>query len=234
MVGSTPWCKCGPMSDDAITSHDHGTAPSERTRLRRGAHHGTHDPSVIRSIIDAAAMCHVAVVTASGPMALPMAHGRIGDVLYLHGALANSVLGAGVGAQMSVTFTELDGLVIARSAFHNSMNYRCVVVFGAGRRVEGEEAIEGLRAVADHVVPTWDAGRPPSEAEIRRTLVVALPMSETSAKIRSGDPIDELEDINGPWWAGTVPLDRGWGRPIPSADLPAGIAVPDPVAQLGR
>lgn len=206
-------------------------APSERVRLRRGAARGEHDPAVIRAILDEGMVAHVGVTTAEGPVVLPMAYGRTEDTLYLHGAVANALLGAGGDAELCVTVTLVDGLVLARTPFHNSMNYRCVVVRGRGRRVEDPaERLDALRRITDHVVPTWADGRPPSESELRRTLVVAVPLTEASAKLRAGDPVDEPEDLTGPHWAGTVPMHTTFGSPTPAADLHEGVDVPDTVA----
>ncbi len=211
---------------------DPAQPPSRRSTVRRGARRASYDQTTIRAILDDALICHVAVDTESGPLVLPMAYGRIEDILYLHGAASNGVLNAAADGEMCVTVTELDGLVFARSAFHNSMNYRCVVVRGRGRRVDGDEKVAGLRSVADHVVATWDNGREPTMTEVRSTVVVALSLHEASAKVRSGDPLDEPEDLSGPWWAGTVALRQGWAEPVDAHDLNAEVAVPAPVAGL--
>ena len=209
-------------------------APTARTRLRRGVLRADYEPATVRSIVDAAPICHVAVDTTDGPLALPMAHGRIDDSLYLHGALANSLLRSALDTAMCATFTCLDGLVIARSPFHNSMNYRCAVVLGTPQLVDDEaEKLRGLRAVSEHVLPAWEHGRPPDAAELRRTMLVSLSLQEASAKVRSGDPVDEPEDLDGPWWAGTVPCETRWGSPVDSSDLAAGIAVPEGIAAVG-
>ncbi|MGI9577841.1 MAG: pyridoxamine 5'-phosphate oxidase family protein [Microthrixaceae bacterium] len=210
------------------------SAPSARTRVRRGANRADYEIATVLSIIDAAPICHVAVTTGTGPLALPMAHGRIDDTLYLHGALANSLLGAGIEGGLSATFTCLDGLVVARSPFHNSMNYRCAVVMGTPSRVDGAEKLDALRAVSEHVAPLWSHGRPPSDAELRRTLVLAVGIEEASAKVRSGDPVDEPEDLDGPWWAGTLPLTSTWGAPSPASELAAGIEVPAAIADFAK
>ena len=210
-------------------------APSERVRLRRGAARGDYDPATVRAILDDALIAHVGVHTDDGPLVLPMAFGRTDDLLYLHGASANGLLRAAVGVELCATVTEVDGLVLARTPFHNSMNYRSVVIRGTGRRVDDpDEHLEALRLITDHVVATWDDGRPPSESDLRRTLVLALPLDEASAKVRSGDPVDEPEDLDGPHWAGTVALGRRWGPPRRSADLRAGIEAPaDVIVRFG-
>ena len=207
-------------------------APSERVRLRRGAARGDHDRATIRAILDDALIAHVGVVTDDGPLVLPMAFGRTDDLLYLHGATANGLLRAAVDVELCATVTEVDGLVLARTPFHNSMNYRSVVIRGTGRRVDDpEEHLEALRLISDHVVATWDHGRAPSASDLRRTLVVALPLTEASTKVRRGDPGDEPQDLDGPHWAGTVPLGRQWGAPRRAADVGPGIVAPSTVVE---
>jgi nitroimidazol reductase NimA-like FMN-containing flavoprotein (pyridoxamine 5'-phosphate oxidase superfamily) len=207
--------------------HAPTTAPSDRVRLRRGAARGDYDRATVREILDDALIAHVGVMTDDGPLVLPMAFGRTDDVLYLHGASANGLLRAAIDVELCATVTEVDGLVLARTPFHNSMNYRSVVVRGTGRRVDDpDEHLAALRLITDHVVATWDDGRPPSESDLRRTLVLALPLDEASAKVRRGDPGDEPADLDGPHWAGTVDLGRRWGRPRRSGDLRPGIEAP--------
>jgi nitroimidazol reductase NimA-like FMN-containing flavoprotein (pyridoxamine 5'-phosphate oxidase superfamily) len=206
---------------------------SDRVRLRRMAQRGCYDRDAVFAVLDAGLIAHVGVVSDDGPVVLPMAYGRSDDWLYLHGSVANAALRAAVGADICVTVTLVDGIVVARSPFHNSMNYRSVVVRGTARRVDdAEERLAALRAVSDHVTPTWDAGRPPTQGELRATLVVAVALVEMSAKVRSGDPIDERADLDGPYWAGHVPIASSWGRPIPSADLRDRVDVPTAIASM--
>jgi nitroimidazol reductase NimA-like FMN-containing flavoprotein (pyridoxamine 5'-phosphate oxidase superfamily) len=203
------------------------TPASERVRLRRRPDRGDYDPETVRAILDAGVVAHVGVATEDGPIVLPMAYGRTDDLLYLHGSAANSMLRAARGTEICVTVTLLDGLVFARTAFHNSMNFRSVVVRGRAKPVtDPDEHAAALRTISDHVVANWDLTRPPTAKEIKQTLVVALPLREASAKIRTGDPIDEPEDLAGPHWAGTVPLVQTWGAPVPAADLRPGIGAP--------
>ena len=205
-------------------------APSDRVRLRRTATRGRYDRDAVHAVLDAGMVAHVGVSTPEGPVVLPMAYGRDDDTLYLHGASANALLGAGVDAELCATVTLLDGLVLARTPFHNSMNFRCVVVRGRGRRItDPDEHRAALVRITDHVVATWDLGRPPSDSELRRTLVLALPLTEASVKVRRGDPVDEPEDVAGPHWAGTVAVRTTFGEPVPAADLAEGVAVPDGV-----
>lgn len=207
---------------------------SDRVRVRRSAARGNYEPAVALAILDEGTFAHVGVQTERGPIVLPMAYGRIDDTLYLHGAAANALLNEGAGAEVCVTVTLVDGLVLARSVFHHSVNYRSVVVRGRARKVDGAEKEAGLRAVTDHIVARWDDARGPNDAELRQTLVLALPLTEMSAKIRTGDPIDDDEDRAGPWWAGVVPLTQAWGPASAAADLDPDLDVPSPVQRLGQ
>ena len=221
---------------EATTSTGNGTsAPSAQTRLRRMAERGRYGGDEVREILDAGLIAHVGVDTPDGPLVLPMAYGRDDEHLYLHGALANHLLKSGEGAEICVTVTHLDGLVMARTPFHNSMNYRCVVVRGLARRIDDAAAKErALRLVTDHIVANWDTARPPSAEDLRATLVLELPLTEASAKVRSGDPVDDAEDMAGNWWAGVVPLTTQFEPPTPAADLTEGIATPPAVADLAH
>jgi len=206
---------------------------SDRVRLRRGANRAEYDREAILRILDAGLVAHVGVATPDGPIVLPMAYGRTDEWLYLHGSVANALLRAAVGNDVCVTVTLVDGIVVGRCPFHNSMNYRGVVIRGVARRVEDpDEHRLALRLISDHVVPTWDTAREPTPTEIRKTMVVAVPLVEMSAKVRQGDPVDEPEDLDGPHWAGHVPIRSEWCEPVPSADLRDGIPVPGAIAAL--
>ncbi len=184
-------------------------------------------------ILDVGLIAHVGVFAPDGPLVLPMAYGHDGEHLFLHGAVANHLLGTGAGQEISVTVTCLDGLVMARTPFHNSMNYRSAVIRGTARRVDGDERKGyALKLVTDHVVENWDSGRPPSSSDLRKTLVLEVPLSEASAKVRSGDPVDEPEDIAGPWWAGVVPVIARFGPPSASADFTGDSGPPAAIAAL--
>jgi nitroimidazol reductase NimA-like FMN-containing flavoprotein (pyridoxamine 5'-phosphate oxidase superfamily) len=211
--------------DDGI-----GQPTSERVTLRRGASRAAYGLDVVHAILDAGLVAHVGVPTESGPIVLPMAYGRTDDTLYLHGSAANAMLRAARSTEICATVTIVDGLVFARSPFHNSMNYRSVVVRGLARPVDDPaEHLEALRLISNHVVDNWEHGRAPNPVEIRKTMAIAVPLDESSAKVRVGDPLDEPEDLDGPHWAGTVPLRYSWDRPIPAADLGAGIETPPPI-----
>jgi nitroimidazol reductase NimA-like FMN-containing flavoprotein (pyridoxamine 5'-phosphate oxidase superfamily) len=206
---------------------------TDRVRLRRLPDRGSYDRAAILGVLDAGMIAHVGVGTDQGPVVLPMAYGRTDDDLYLHGSVANAALRAGVGRDVCVTVTIVDAIVVGRTPFHNSMNYRSVVVRGTARQVDDPaELLAALRAVSDHVVPTWETGRPPTPSELRQTLVLAVPLIEASAKVRSGGPIDDPGDLDGPHWAGHVPIIRVWDTPLPSADLPDGVTVPADIAAL--
>jgi hypothetical protein len=206
---------------------------SDRVRVRRGAIRAEYDRAAILEVLDAGLIAHVGVVTDSGPIVLPMAYGRSDDWLYLHGSAANAALRAAAGRDVCVTVTIVDGIVVGRSPFHNSMNYRGVVVRGTARSVDDRtEHVEALRLVSDHVVATWETGRAPTELEIRKTMVIAVPLVEMSAKIRTGDPIDEPEDLEGPHWGGHVPIRSVWEPAVPALDLHDGVEVPPAIRSL--
>ena len=203
--------------------------PSERTRVRRRAQRGRYDRETVHAILDEGLVCHLAFAPDGQPCVLPTAYARAGDTLYLHGSPANRMLRhlAG-GLPVCVAVTLLDGVVLARSAFHHSMNYRSVVVFGTARVVtEAGEKARAMRALVEHVAPgrSRDA-RAASAAELAQTLVLALPLDEASAKVRSGPPIDAEEDLGFACWAGVVPLRLAPGAPVADPGLPPGLVAP--------
>lgn len=207
---------------------------SPASTIRREAHRAAYDRDTVHEILDASALAHVGLVAADGrPVVIPTLFGRREDVLYLHGSVASRLVRtlAG-GVDCSVEVTLVDGLVLARSAFLHSMNYRSVVVFGRARRVEGDEALLGLRTISDHLLPgRWDEARGPSELELRQTAVLALSIDEASAKVRTGGPSEEEpEDIALDIWAGVLPVDTRFGTPIPADDLVEGIPLSSAVA----
>jgi hypothetical protein len=182
---------------------------TERTRLHRRPARASYDAAVVHAILDAGLVCDVGFVEAGRPVVIPTAYVRVDDALVVHGAAKNRTLVAlAAGAEFCCTVTLLDGLVLARSAFHHSVNYRSVVVFGRGEAVEDEaEKVRLLHAFFDHLYPgRWDAVRPPTPAELRATLVVRLPLAEVSAKRRSGPPLDDEADYALPVWAGVAPV----------------------------
>jgi hypothetical protein len=185
------------------------TAPSDRTRVRRLPQRAAYDRSIIDAILDEALSCHVGLAMGEQPFVVPTIHWRIGDELYLHGSAASRMLEHGGGsAPLCVTVTLVDGLVLARSAFHHSMNYRSVVLLAEARVVtERAEKLAALAALVNRFAPgRSDHVRAPSDLELKATLLLALPIAEASAKIRSGGPIDDGEDLSLPVWAGVVPV----------------------------
>ncbi|MEZ5246999.1 MAG: pyridoxamine 5'-phosphate oxidase family protein [Acidimicrobiales bacterium] len=206
---------------------------SPRTTVRRGANRAVYEDERIREILDAGLIAHVGVQTPDGPLVLPMAYGRDDTTLYLHGAAANHLLGTGDGHEICATVTQVDGLVMARTPFHNSMNYRSVVVRGRATKITDKAAkLRALKIITDHVVENWDLGRDVSDVDERKTLVLEMPLAEASAKVRAGDPIDEPDDMAGPWWAGVIPVETRFGTPYPAADLTGTNPVPDAYTTL--
>jgi nitroimidazol reductase NimA-like FMN-containing flavoprotein (pyridoxamine 5'-phosphate oxidase superfamily) len=200
-------------------------AKTERTTLRRLAARGTFDRAAANAILDEAYIAHVGFVVDGEPRVLPMTYGRDDEVLYLHGAVGNAMLRASAGTEVCVTVTLLDGLVLARSAFHHSMNYRSVVLLGRAEKVvDDDEAARAFEVIVDHVVPGRSrVARAPSPAEVRKTLVLRLPIEEGSAKVRSGGAIDDEDDLGLPVWAGHVPLRLVPGEPVANDDLAPGL-----------
>lgn len=193
---------------------------SDRTQLHRKPARGSHDRAVVEAILDEALVCHVAFVSPRGPVVLPTTCVRIADRLYVHGSAANGMLRTlSEGIDVSVAATLLDGLVLSRTAFHHSVNYRSVVVFGRATRVDDvAEKQRALAALIDKLVPGRSAEcRAPNDAELAATLVLALPIEEASAKVRSGPPLpDDPPDAQLSYWAGVIPVITSRGTPIPA------------------
>ena len=213
------------------------TSPTARTTVKRRAQRGVYEHAAILRILDEGLVCHMGFVVDGQPFVLPTAYARIDDRLYLHGSPSNRMLRTGKsGLGLCVTVTLLDGLVLARSAFHHSMNYRSVVLLGTATEVHDlEEKRVAFRALVEHVVPGRYAGvRPPSDDEIRGTLVLCLPIMEGSAKIRSGPPIDDESDYAWPVWAGVIPLALRPGAPVPDPCLDPERATPTYVTDYSR
>lgn len=210
--------------------------PTRRTTVRRAPHRGVYDREVVRAILDAGHVAHVGFVHDGQPFVIPMAYARDGDRLLLHGSGGSRAMRAlAAGAPACVTVTIVDGLVLARSVFHHSMNYRSVVALGTAAKLEGKEKAAALETLVDALVPGRAAeARGPSRAELAATMILAFPLEEVSAKVRSGPPADDPEDVSLPIWAGTVPLALGYRAPEPAPDVPAGAPVPPSVAGLIR
>jgi nitroimidazol reductase NimA-like FMN-containing flavoprotein (pyridoxamine 5'-phosphate oxidase superfamily) len=189
---------------------------TDRSTVRRRADRGSFDRALAYAILDEAYVAHVGFVVDGSPRVLPMTFGRIDDVLYLHGAVGNAMLRAAHGAEVCVTVTLLDGLVLARAAMHHSMNYRCAVLYGRAERVD--DHIEKRRAF-DSVVEGSRTGRstearPANDSELRRTFVLRLAIAEGSVKVRTGGPVDDPDDLGLPVWAGVIPLALVAGDPV--------------------
>ncbi|MEY2421681.1 MAG: uncharacterized protein QOI95_1748 [Acidimicrobiaceae bacterium] len=192
-------------------------ATTDRTKVRRLAARGRYDWETIHSILDEGLVCHVGFAVDGRSWVMPTTYARVGDHLYLHGAAANFALQAlASGAEACVTVTLLDGLVLARSAFHHSMNYRSVMLFGQGEKIEDEqEKYHAVVAIVEHLIPgRSNDTRLPTPAELRKTLVVRLALDECSAKVRTGGPIDDEEDMALGHWAGVLPLTLLPGEPV--------------------
>jgi nitroimidazol reductase NimA-like FMN-containing flavoprotein (pyridoxamine 5'-phosphate oxidase superfamily) len=207
---------------------------TERTQVRRLPERGAYDRATVHAILDEAFICHVGFVVDGQPYVVPTGYARVGETIYLHGS-SGSRLGLRPGMRVCVTVTLLDGIVLARSAFHHSFQYRSVVVLGRTRLVTDPEKDKALSALVEHFVPGRSSDvRPGDRRELAATAVLALPLEEVSAKIRTGDPKDEDEDYDLPYWAGILPLSLEPGRPIPDSRLKPGIPVPPYVTAWSR
>ena len=185
-------------------------APTARTRVVREAHRGVYDRATAYEILDEGFICHVGFVVDGQPFVIPTAYGRVGDHLYIHGSAASRMLrNLDKGIPVCVTVTLLEGLVLARSIFNHSMNYRSVVVLGTAVAVlDAKEKLEALKSLSEHILPgRWAESRQPNERELKQTLVMRLPIEEFSSKVRQGPPIDDEEDYSFPTWAGVIPLE---------------------------
>jgi uncharacterized protein len=188
--------------------------------VKRHPERGAYDRATIDSILDEALICHLGFVADGRPFVIPTIHARDGDTLYVHGSPGSRMLRAAKGGvDICVTVTLLDGLVLARSVYNHSMNYRSVVVLGRARELtDRDEKLRAMQRVVEHVVPgRWDDARRPNDAEIKGTTILALPLNEASAKIRSGPPTDDAADLEVPVWAGVIPLRIEPSDPVPDA-----------------
>ncbi len=191
--------------------------PTPRTRVVREPQRAVYDRDAVNQILDEAFLCHVGFVADGQPFVIPTSFGRDGDVLYIHGSAASRMLrNLDQGVPVCITVTLLDGLVLARSVFNHSMNYRSVVILGTATIVDDPaEKLAALHALSEHILPhRWDDSRQPNEKELKATSVLRLPITEFSAKVRVGPPVDDDEDYTFPTWAGVIPLEMNSSTPI--------------------
>jgi len=191
--------------------------PTPRTRVVRESDRGVYDRDTVNRILDEGFLCHVGFIVDGQPYVIPTSYGRDGDVLYIHGSAASRMLrNLDRAIPVCVTVTLLDGLVLARSVFNHSMNYRSVVILGNATLISNpEEKLAALLALSQHILPgRWDDSRQPNEKELKATSVLRIPIEEFSAKVRVGPPIDDEPDYTFPTWAGVIPLDTTVGTPI--------------------
>jgi nitroimidazol reductase NimA-like FMN-containing flavoprotein (pyridoxamine 5'-phosphate oxidase superfamily) len=211
--------------------------PTHRTALRRHRERAEYDRDAVRAILDEGFICHVACMVDGTVWMIPTAYGRDGDRLLLHGAATNHVLKAAAGgAELTITVTLLDGVVLARSTFHHSINYRSVVIFGRAAEItDPGEKSAALGLIVDHLLPgrSGDA-RGPTPKELAQTRVVSIALDEMSAKVRTGPPIEDEADLTLPVWAGVLPLRPSSGAPLPDGVIPAGMGPPAYLEQPAR
>jgi nitroimidazol reductase NimA-like FMN-containing flavoprotein (pyridoxamine 5'-phosphate oxidase superfamily) len=211
--------------------------PNERTRVVREPHRGVYDRETIDKILDEGFVCHVGFSVDGQPYVIPTMYARVGDAIYFHGSAASRMLrGAGAGIPVCVTVTLVDGLVLARSVFNHSMNYRSVVALGRAAVVDAPvEKIAALRAFTEKILPgRWNDARQPNEKELKATSILRLPLTEASAKIRSGPVEDDAEDYALGVWAGIVPMRLAAGAPMRDERCDAHIPVPEYAAEYRR
>lgn len=211
--------------------------PTQRTQIKRLPKRANYETQTIYNILDEALICHIGFTVNNQPFVIPTTYGRVEDKLYIHGSPASRMLRTlNQGIEVCVTVTLLDGLVLARSAFHHSMNYRSVVIFGTATLVtDTEEKNEALRAFTEHIIPErWQEIRQPSKQELQGTMVLSLPLTEASAKVRTGNPVDDESDYDLSVWAGVLPLHMVPGKPIADDHLIESIEIPDYVQHYSK
>ncbi|MCZ6697795.1 MAG: pyridoxamine 5'-phosphate oxidase family protein [Planctomycetota bacterium] len=211
--------------------------PTDRTRVKQIPNRGKYDQETIRAIIDEGLVAHVGFADGDQAFVIPMGYGRMDDQIVIHGGQeARIAQVVRRGAPLCITVTLLDGLVLAKSALHHSMNYRSVVVLGTAREIlEASEKLEALRCVVEHIIPgRWDETRRPNDAELKATAVFTLPLSEASAKIRTGSAVDARADLELPYWAGEIPIRTTVLEPIPAETVPSSSPLPAHVRDYRR
>ena len=212
-------------------------APTPRTQVKRLPKRGAYDHETVYKILDEGFVCHVGFVSDGQPFVIPTNYGRVDDKLYLHGSSASRMLRSlSEGIPVCVTVTLVDGLVLARSAFHHSVNYRSVVILGTAHLVEDPaEKMDALHRFTEHIMKgRWDDIRQPTEQEIKATTVLSLELNEVSAKLRKGGPIDDEEDYSLPVWAGVLPIASVPQQPVPDTRLKAGTPLPGYIRNYSR
>jgi nitroimidazol reductase NimA-like FMN-containing flavoprotein (pyridoxamine 5'-phosphate oxidase superfamily) len=208
-------------------------SPTDRTRLTRLPERAGTDRSALYEILDAGLVCHLGIIVNGSPRVLPTGYGRLDETLYIHGSTGAGSLMAGPSQDVCVTVTHLDGIVLARSVFHHSINYRSAVIYGRPQAVtETDAKLTALRAITEQLAPgQWDATRAPDRKELAATAVLAIPLSEASVKIRQGPPGDDEPDHALDVWAGVLPVHQAFGPPRPDPLLRPGIPVPGHITQ---
>ncbi len=228
-------CNNRPMTDDGERDGtDRGSPATDRVRLRRFPEQGSHRREDLDAVLDAGFVCHLGLDVDGWPMVVPTTYARRGDHLYVHGSVASASLRTAASpGPVCVTVTLVDGLVLARSVFNHSVNYRCAMVYGRPELVDDpSEKLAALRTISEHVVPgQWGYVRDPSVKELQRTRVLRLALDEASVKISAGPPDDEDEDLALDVWAGEVPLRTVRLDPVPAPDLAGGTRLPDHIAR---
>ncbi|MGI8654268.1 MAG: pyridoxamine 5'-phosphate oxidase family protein [Pyrinomonadaceae bacterium] len=210
---------------------------TDKTKLHRLPKRGSYDVEIIYGILDEGIIAHVGFAADGQTFVIPTGYARRGDKLLIHGSSISRMMRAlSKEIEVCVTVTLIDGLVLARSAFHHSMNYRSVVVFGAAKLINDEnEKLEALRLFTEHIIPhRWREVRLPTANELKATTVLALPLEEASAKIRTGNPVDDKEDYEMNIWAGVLPIAMNFGEPMPDAQMKQGIKLPDSITNCRK
>ena len=210
---------------------------TERNTVKRRAERGRYDHETVNAILDAGYLCHLGFVVEGQPFVIPTLYGRERDTIFVHGSSVSRMLrNLSEGVRACVTVTHTDGIVLARSAFHHSMNYRSVTAFGTGTLVDDDETkMSALKLISENVLPgRWNDVREPTKKELDVTTVIAIVIEEAAAKIREGDPKDDAKDYDLPVWAGVIPFETSFGDPISDPKLAEGIGLPEHIKQLYR
>ena len=208
---------------------------TDKTKVKRAPKRGYYDKETINRILDNDFICQMGFVYNDYPVVIPTIYGRKSEYLYFHGSSASRLLNAmEKGVKVSLNVTKTDGIVLARSAFHHSLNYRSVTIFGEAKLVSDvKERIEALKVISDQIIPLrWEEARLPNKKELKATKVLKLKITEASAKIRTGPPKDEKVDYDLDIWAGVIPIETNYGKPIPDPELKSGIVIPTSVIKL--